>query len=130
MTTTQPTPMTGSPSGRSSAAWPRYVNALIAAWLFISAFAWPHARDQFTNSWVVGVLMFIAALLALGAPMIRFANTILAIWLVISTLAMGVVHIGTLWNNVIVAVVAFIVSLIPSQTGAPTGRRPSAQNPT
>lgn len=116
---TQPNTRLTTSSGNSAGGWPRYLNAAVGAWLFISAFVWPHSGAELTNAWIVGALMFIAALLALGAPAVRFVNTVLAVWLLISTLAIGG-NTATLWNQIIVAVVAFVVSFIPSQMSTPT----------
>jgi hypothetical protein len=124
MTINQPNG-TLSTSTNNPGAWPRYLNAAVGAWLFISAFLWPHSSAELTNAWVVGALVFIAALLALGAPTVRYANTVLALWLFISTLALGG-STGTMWNHVIVAIVTFVVSLVPnpmSTHGRPTIQR-------
>ncbi len=94
--------------------WARYLNALIAAWLFISAFAWGHTVPLRQDTWIVGILMFVTALIAMATPGFRWVNTVLAIWLFISTLAFPHRTPGTLWNNLIVAVVVFLLSLVPS----------------
>jgi hypothetical protein len=46
-------------------------------------------------------------------PWMRWVDTALAVWLFLSTLAMPGVTRGTLWNNLIVAVLVFLVSLMP-----------------
>ncbi len=113
---TDPNLSGGAPpsNGAWPSAWPRYLNALIAAWLFISAFAWSHTMPLRQDTWIVGVLMFISALIAIGTPGFRWVNTVLAVWLFFSTLAFPHHVGGTLWNNLIVAVVVFLLSLIPS----------------
>jgi SPW repeat len=106
-------------------AWPRWVSLLLGIWLFISAFAWPHAMAQQTNTWIVGVLMVIVSILAMFAPQARFINTVLAIWLFVSTLVMAHQTTTTVWNNCIVAIVVFALSLVPSGVAhLPGGRRP------
>ncbi|HEU4611120.1 MAG TPA: hypothetical protein VFS15_03545 [Kofleriaceae bacterium] len=52
-------------------------------------------------------------------------NTALAIWLFFSTFAFPHVTSGTMWNNAIVAIIVFIVSLIPGTLQTPS-RRPLA----
>jgi len=126
MASIQPNTTLTTSSGNSAGAWPRYLNAAAGAWLFISAFVWPHTGSELTNAWIVGALMFFAALLALGAPAVRFANTALAVWLFVSTLVMGGAN-GTVWNHVIVAIVAFIVSFVPNQMS--NRRTPAAHHP-
>ena len=107
----------------ASAAWPRWINFLIGVWLFISAWVWPHTVAAQTNTWIVGALIAIAAIWAMFAPPVRLVNTILAIWLFFSTLFIYHTSAATLWNNLIVAVVVFALSLIPSGAMTVGGRR-------
>lgn len=96
----------------------RDINILLGVWLFLSAFLWPHTPAQFANTWIVGALVSIFALIGLAAPPARFLNTILAVWLFISTWALPTISSATVWNNVIVAIGVFIVSLLQSDTPA------------
>ena len=93
----------------------RFVNIVVGAWLFISAFIWQHSGSEFTNTWICGVLAVVFAVIAMAQPMARWLNTLLAIWLVIGTLAFHWVSSGTLWNNLICAAVIFIASLAPNE---------------
>lgn len=106
-------------------AWPRWVNFLIGIWLIISAFVWPHTAGAQTNTWILGVLIAIAAIWAMFTPTVRFLNTILALWLFFSTLVIRHTEAATLWNNLICAVVVFVLSLIPSSMAT----RPGGQHP-
>jgi hypothetical protein len=99
----------------SREALPRIVNVVLGAWLFISAFLWPHTAAQRTNSWVCGVLCIVFALVATTAPWARYLNTVLAIWLFISAWALPAISAATVWNNVLVAIAIFVVSLVPSE---------------
>ncbi len=111
------------PSARSGyEAWPRWVSLVLGVWLFISAFVWPHTLGERTDTWIVGALIFLASIGAMYLPPVRFLNTVFAIWLFFLTLAIGHSNPGTLWNNCIVAIVVFVMSLIPSgATAALTG---------
>ena len=100
-----------SPAGGTSA---RVLNAVLGVWLFISAFVWPHTMAQRTNTWILGVLALFFALMAASTPRVRYLNTILAIWLFISAWALPTISPGTIWNNVLVAIAIFVVSLVPS----------------
>jgi hypothetical protein len=101
----------------SGSNWPRAINIILGIWLFISAFAWPHSNAQMINTAIIGVLAVIFALLAsYSVPQARFVDTLLAIWLFISAFALPSISPGTIWNNVIVAIVMFAVSLVPSGT--------------
>lgn len=92
----------------------RFLNVVVGAWLFVSAFIWTHSPAEFTNTWICGVLAVAFAVIAMTQPMARFLNTLLAVWLVIGTLAFHWVSAGTLWNNLISAAVMFVASLAPN----------------
>lgn len=92
----------------------RTLNVILGIWLFISAFVWPHTGSQFTNTWILGVLCVIFALVAMRVAPVRWLNTLLAIWLFISAFALPHRLAGTVWNNALVAIAVFIVSLIPN----------------
>ena len=89
----------------------RVVNLVLGVWLFVSAFAWTHGKAQMTNTWILGVLAVIFALIATRVPKASYLNTALAVWLFISAFALPRMHQGTAWNNVLVAIVMFFVSL-------------------
>jgi hypothetical protein len=118
-------PVARSPSGRM--AQPSIVIAILGVWLFISAFIWPHTAAQMTNTWIVGVLCMICALVSMAVPWVRYLNTALAVYLFISTWALPDVSPGTIWNNVLVAIAVFVMSLIaPENTSTlPVWRRRS-----
>ncbi len=94
---------------------PRYLNIILGVWLFISAFVWPHTAAQRTNTWILGVLAVIFALIALSTPPARWLNTALSIWLFISVWALPHQNIATQWNNALVAIAIFLLSLVPGQ---------------
>lgn len=100
---------------------PRIINVILGVWLFISAFVWPHTQVQMTNTWILGVLCVIFALVATAVPWARYLNALLAIWLFISAFALPVRSAGTIWNNVLVAIAIFIVSLFSARTGQAGG---------
>lgn len=99
--------------------WPRWVSLLIGVWLIISAFAWPHAGGARVNTWILGVLIAIASISAMYAPGARFLSTIFAIWLFFATLVIYHAASATLWNNLIAAVIVFVLSLIPTLPAGP-----------
>lgn len=92
----------------------RVVNVTLATWLFISAFVWPHSPAQFTNTWTMGALCTVIAGLALSTPAVRYANTLLAAWVFLSAFVLPAQHRGTVWNNALVAVAIFAISLVPA----------------
>jgi hypothetical protein len=107
----------------------RAANIILGAWLFISAFLWPHSPQQYTNAWLVGLLVAAIAIVGFWVPSIRYLNTVLAVWLFISAWALPRVNSGTTWNHVLVAIAIFVVSMIPnrpmSRVGGTTGTTPA-----
>jgi hypothetical protein len=62
---------------------PQHLDVVRGIWLILSVFAWPHDAAQFTNTWLMGVLTVVAALVAMAAPGIRFVNIVAGVWLII-----------------------------------------------
>jgi hypothetical protein len=99
-----------SPRGLSA----RVLSLILGVWLFFSAFAWPHTPAQRTNAWIVGALVALVALTATVDLRTRYVQTVLAIWLAVSTWGMPTLLAGTVWNNLLVAVGLLVLSLLPS----------------
>ena len=100
----------------------RYWNIVLGLWLFISAFVWPHSQAQLTNTWIMGVIVVVAAAVSLRVPGARYVNTVVGAWLIISAFALPRISTGTTWNNFIVGILVLLLSLAPS-TGAVMHRR-------
>jgi hypothetical protein len=107
----------------------RFTNIVVGIWLFISAFIWPHSRASRTNTWIVGALCAIFAVIALKNPPVRRLNTVLSIWLFFSVFSIYHLVGGTFWNNLIAAIVMFIASLVPSRATTGEGRPPRYVTP-
>jgi hypothetical protein len=103
----------GSPAEAGSGV-ARALNILLGVWLFLSAFLWQHTDAQRSNTWICGVLCVAFALVALGVGVVRYLNTLLAIWIFISAFALPSISVGTVWNNALVAVAMFVLSLVPT----------------
>ena len=91
----------------------RWINVAIGVWLFISAFIWTHTYQQFTNTWIVGLISAVIAAIAMRVEQARYFNAAIAVWLLISTWALSTTMPGTVWNNVLCAIAMFIVALVP-----------------
>jgi hypothetical protein len=92
--------------------WARALNLLLGGWLFISAFAWEHSRAERVSTAYVGLLAFVAALVAVSYPAARRLTSGLALWLLVSPLVLPTVHAGTTWNNAVAGVTMFALSLV------------------
>jgi hypothetical protein len=93
----------------------RGINLALGVWLFISAFVWDHSAAERTNTWIVGLLCVIFALVALGISTTRRFNTAVAIWLLISVWALPHHNPATMLNNALVAIAVLLLSLVPGE---------------
>jgi hypothetical protein len=91
----------------------RTLNLMLALWLFFSAFAFPRTTPSFTNAWAVGLLAAIFAVLGMTRAKARFANTALSAWLVVAALVLPQRSPIARWNDLAVAVVMLLLSLVP-----------------
>lgn len=95
--------------------WSRIAMIVVGVWLALSAFLWEHGPSDFTNTWLSGAAAAIVGLVSLVAPGARRFNTALAIWLLVSLLAVPTADGATLWNNGFCAVLLFALSLVPEK---------------
>lgn len=95
----------------------------VGAWLFASAFVWPHSMPQFNNAWVSGLLVIVFATLAMAAfDWGRYLNAVIAVWLFVSSFVLpGGDGFATKANHAVVAIVLFLTAMIP---GTPVLQRP------
>ncbi len=120
-TTTTPTHGTQGTLGSTNMA-ARGINVILGGWLFISAFIWMHTASQFWNTWIIGALVVAFSLGAMRVPQLRFVNAALAVWLFISIWALPTMTRATSWNNALVAIAIFVVSLVGPELTARTRR--------
>ncbi len=104
----------------------RTLNVIIGVWLFVSAFTWRHTPASFTNTWILGLLVAIFALIAMRTLAARFVNTALSVWLFIAAFALPHATVATVWNNALCAIAIFILSLVPGALTGPMPRRVEA----
>jgi hypothetical protein len=117
-----PRPRPGGPPGIGLGA--RLVTVVFGAWLCISAFLWPHPPVMRANSLLVGLLSVAVALCAIRAPLARFLNTALSLWLLLSTVRLIQPGEMPLWSNLCVALAMFAASFIPNRPRGTPRRRP------
>lgn len=97
----------------------RVANVVLGVWLFTTAFAWPHSLAQAANTALVGVAIVIVAFAGMSRPRLRFVNTALSAWLFVSALLLPTLSGATVWNNALVALVAFALSFVRSYRAPP-----------
>jgi hypothetical protein len=98
--------------------WPRIGNLLLGVWLQVSAFAWLHTDASRMSAWLPGLLISVVAVLAMGAPPLRWLNTFMSFWLLLWTLFETASEPRSYWNGVICAMLVLVLSTIPSRSAA------------
>jgi hypothetical protein len=93
----------------------RISNIVLGGWLFVSAFLWTHTPTDRVSSWVVGLAIVAFAVIATTIPAARWVNRALAVWVFISAFALPHLHAGTRWNEVIVALFVFVLTIVPPE---------------
>lgn len=104
---------------------PRWYNAVLGAWLIVSAFLWHHGRAQFHNTWALGLVIIVLSLMATLAPWARYLNVLAGLWLFFSTLILPRSNAGTTWHNCLIALAVLGSALNARRTGGPFKRRSS-----
>ena len=57
-------------------------NALLGAWLLVSAFLWHHSKTNFVNAWSIGLVVVASSLMAIRVPWFRFVTAAAGLWLI------------------------------------------------
>ncbi len=96
----------------------RKMNLVLGAWLFVSAFLWTHTPADRVDDWLVGLAIVVFSVVALTAPAARWVNTAVSAWLFVSAFALPHVHAGTRWNEVLVGLFVFFISIVPTEVTA------------
>jgi hypothetical protein len=101
---------------------PRWYNAVLGAWLFVSAFLWHHAPVQFHNTWVMGIVIVVLSLLSTAVPWTRYLSALAGLWLFFSTLYLPRSNPGTTWHNCLIGLAVLGSALNARRTGGPFRR--------
>jgi hypothetical protein len=96
----------------------RIFNALIAIWLFATAFMWPHAHLAQEVTIIAAVLTFILSIMEMYVRGARYLNAVVAVFLFLSALTLPAMTRATVWNNAIVAIAILISALVDRGPGA------------
>lgn len=100
---------------RPDRSFARWTNVVLGAWLFVSAFLWRHTEASFRNTWIVGVIIAAVALGAVAVAPLRYVNTPVAMYLLLTSIFVPHAFPASAWHNGLVAVVVLVVSLAPNR---------------
>lgn len=104
--------------------WARYLSATLGAWLLISALSLQQGASVQTNTWIAGSLICVMSLAAIAKSAVRWATAALSVWLFVSTLLLPDSSFVTSWHNTVIAVLVFVLSLVPNAGVLGTGTGP------
>lgn len=93
----------------------RVFNLALGVWLALSALVWGNPQGARLNALICGIAVaVISAVSLVRRPVVKYLDTVLAIWLFFSGFAFSRKYDnGFVWNVVIVAFALFISSLAP-----------------
>jgi SPW repeat len=106
--------------------WQDWANVVLAIWLFISPWALRFGIAQAVNgspvavnhaawnAWVLGIIVFLVALSALGSIQVwqEYWNLVLGAWIFVAPWALGFVGLSRAsWDHWIVGALIFLVAL-------------------
>jgi hypothetical protein len=102
---------------------------VLGGWLFLSVFLWPHSRWQMTSTWIVGVALFVLGFRGRqGARSGRWMSALVALWLGLGTWLLAPRLMVTAINNLVIAAIVLLLSLVPvSMRASPTARPVGSQ---
>ncbi|HEY2515513.1 MAG TPA: hypothetical protein VGI39_31815 [Polyangiaceae bacterium] len=90
----------------------RDLNVLLGAWLFVSAFAWPHSFDVQMVTCIVGVLVALSGAAAFVADELRYVEAMLGGLLVLAAIVQPNLGVATCVNNVLVGAAVSSLALL------------------
>ncbi len=98
---------------------PCLASLTLGLWLIASAFLWPHNGLHLLNNCVVGGLTVLAACATFARAGARYFIALLGIWLYSTAGAFSSISALTVLNNVLVAVLMLVVSVVLADQHAP-----------
>lgn len=100
----------------------RWFNVALGAWLCVSVLAWKHSPAQYNNGWIVGVATATVAALAMRIQVVRFINSLIAIWLFISAWSLPGPSDLTFWNSLLVSMAIYVATMLSNAPARLPGR--------
>jgi uncharacterized membrane protein YccC len=100
--------------------WSRISVVVLSGWVLFSGDAWPHSSANRINNAVVGAGLLFFGTLAMRQEWARYVTLALGLWLFAFTVMVSRANPITFWNDAMVAVAVFILSLM----GGEGERRP------
>ena len=92
--------------------WKRVAVVVLSAWVLFSGSAWQHSRAGQLNNAIVGAGLLYFGALSIRHEWARYVTLALGLWLFAFTAVVSRENPITFWNDAMVAVVIFVLSLV------------------
>lgn len=127
------TPRESVESVRSTVHWTSGINVLAGIWLILAPFALAYSDVEAAlwNDIIIGVAIFVLALVRVGNPLqyeaVSWTNFILGAWLILAPFALAYTRVAAaLWNDIIVGIIVLSLaawSAVASRQYGPSEER-------
>jgi hypothetical protein len=97
---------------------------VLAVWVLFSGMAWPHTSANRLNNAIVGAGLLYFGAMSFREPWARYITLALGVWLFVFTALVSRSNPATFWNDAMVAVAVFVLSLLGGE-----GRKQRAVGP-
>jgi hypothetical protein len=102
----------------SEMPWAPLGITVIGLWLQLSSFAWRHTDAARLGVWLPALLISVVAVLSMGAPPMRWLNSMLALLLMAWTAVSASGDALTYWNGIACGLAVLVLSMVPSRSMA------------
>jgi len=109
--------------------WKRVVVVVLSIWVLFSGNAWPHNHPNQINNAAVGAGLFLFGAVSIRHEWARYVTLALGIWLFAFTAFIIPDSRMTFWNNAMVALAVFILSLVGGERHRVVGEWDRAVRP-
>jgi hypothetical protein len=92
--------------------WKRVAVVVLSAWVLFSGNAWAHAGISRLNNTLVGTGLLFFGVLSMSQDWARWVTLGLGAWLFVFTMFFKGASSATFWNDAMVALVVFVLSLL------------------
>lgn len=90
----------------------RFINIFVAMWVLVTAFAFDIPTSQFISMVAVAILVMAVEALSFFANDVRFAATVLGMWLLISGFVLPAPSDFIVWSNFLCGVTIAVLSMV------------------
>ena len=92
--------------------WKRVGVIVLAGWVLFSGSAWSHSRPNQLNNAIVGAGLLFFGAVSIRHEWARYVTLALGVWLFAFTVLVSRGNPVTFWNDAMVAITVFVLSLL------------------